>query len=61
MTKQDSLDASGFLLLAQGHLMKAKEKLDSRTMPYLLVDDACDGVRHALKMLKEKEERCRKS
>lgn len=66
MTKQLGLSAANFLLLAGGHLMRAKEKLakeqgpDSRTMPYLLVDDACDDVRDALKMLSEKEKPCNK-
>lgn len=60
MTKQ-GLDARGFLLVGLGSLVKAKEKLakkqgpDSCTRPYLLVDDACDCARRALKLLKEEE------
>lgn len=66
MTKQAGLSAAGFVLLASGHLRQARELLakeqgpDSRTLPYLQVDDACASARRALKMLKEKEEPCSK-
>ena len=62
MTKRDGLGAAGFLLLAEGHLRRAREVLlkeqrpSSRDLPYLLVDDACDDARRALKLLKEEEE-----
>lgn len=52
-----TLSASGFLLVGLGSLVKAKEKLareqgpESRTLPYLLVENACDSARRALKML----------
>jgi len=62
------LDAGGFLLIALGHLVKAREELDkeppSRAV-YKARNDtifASNSVRHALKLLDEqKEETCEKS
>ena len=65
MTKQ-GLDAAGFLLLAQGHLVNASEVLKkeesssaSREARWAIVD-AGNDIRRALKLLKqEKEETCK--
>ena len=67
MTKQDGLDVSGFLLLAEGHLVKASEVLKKeepsgirREVRWAIVD-AGNDIRYALKLLKqEKEEPCNK-
>ena len=62
------LDATGFLLVALGHLVKAKEKLDQEppsSTRYLAKRStvlATNEVRFALKLLDEqKEETCEKS
>ncbi len=62
------LDAAGFLLVALGHLVKAKEKLDqeppSRACWHAKQHStyAANYVRRALKVLDEqKEETCEKS
>lgn len=61
------LDAAGFLLVALGHLVKAKEKLDQEPPSmwvhnaYHLARVAANHVRYALKLLDElKEETCEK-
>ena len=66
MTKQ-GLDAAGFLLLAEGHLRKAKERLDqeppskARDNARLWAFSATNAAREALKELdKQKEEPCKK-
>ena len=67
MTTQIGLSAANFLLLAEGHLSKAKEKLTQEPMSATMyrVDfytkRAANSVRHALELLKqEKEEPCNK-
>lgn len=61
------LDAAGFLLVALGHLVKAKEKLDQeppsrgRYAGSIAIREATNYVRHALRELDElKEETCEK-
>ncbi len=61
------LDAAGFLLVALGHLVKAKEKLDQEPPSYAVYHAkhratyAANHVRLALKVLDElKEETCKK-
>jgi len=60
MTKQGP-DAANYLLLAKGHLVKAREMLLQKHLPIqtyvigYIVRDACENVRHALKLLKEEE------
>lgn len=64
MTKQ-GLSAAGFLLLAEGHLRKAKELLPSpptslrETMVLGTMNFVIPAVQNALKLLKE-EELCKK-
>ena len=67
MTTQDGLDASGYLLLAKGHLVKAREVLESHPRSFaegLALGDtqwAIKYTRIALELLKqEKEETCKK-
>jgi len=61
MTKQ-GLDAAGFLLLAEGHLMKATQRLDQRPFSGAVhkatveVIYATNSVRHALELLKQEKE-----
>lgn len=64
MTKQ-GLDAAGHLLLAEGHLRKAKEQLDQEPPPKANRDAvgytvwSIVNARSALRMLdKQKEEPC---
>ena len=59
MTKQDGLDAAGFLLLAEAHLVRAREILAKRpgSCPYLDTKHAISTIRLVLNQLKyEKEE-----
>ena len=57
-----TLDAAGFLLLAEGHLLKAKEKLTQESMSATMyrVDfytkRAANSVRHALELMKQEQE-----
>ena len=69
MTTQDhpGLDASGFLLLAEGHLRKANELIMKEDLSGILgevrwtIVDAGNNTRRALKLLKqEEEETCKK-
>ena len=61
MTKHDGLDASGFLLLAEGHLVKASEVLkkeepsSARREARWAIVDAGNDIRRALNLLKEEE------
>jgi len=62
------LDAAGFLLVALGHLVKAKERLDQEPPSKGVYDAklgirwAANNVRYALARLdKQKEETCEKS
>lgn len=62
------LDAAGFLLVALGHLVKAKEKLDQEPPSRAQYNArywticAANNARYALKVLDEqKEETCKKS
>ena len=68
MTTQIGLSAANFLLLAEGHLVRAREKLMAQawsTDVYVARGDvtiAIDHVRGALGVLdKQKEEPCEKS
>jgi len=61
------LDAAGLLLVALGHLVKAKEKLDQEPPSMwthnalFLIQVAANHVRYALKLLDEqREETCEK-
>lgn len=59
MTKQHGLDTSGFLLLAEGHLVKARDAEASKDSPafnsaaYTLIYDAMEKVRKARELLKQ--------
>ncbi len=62
------LDAGGFLLVALGHLVKAKEKLEEMPKSWatyqakVWTTEAGNFARYALKLLDEqKEETCEKS
>ena len=61
MTKQVGLDASGFLLLAEGHLRKARGGLHSspttlrETMVFGTLDFVIPAIRNARELLKEEE------
>jgi len=63
MTKQEGLDASGFLLLGLGHLEKAGEMLPSspsslRGATVLgTLDVVIPAIRDALKLLKPEKEK----
>ena len=63
MTKQDGLDASGFLLLAEGHLRKAEHALgqteEESLTAYMAgeaITRAVASTREALELLAEEEE-----
>ena len=59
---QVGLDAAGFLLLAQGHLVNASEVLkkeepsSARREARWAIVDAGNDIRRAIKLLKEEEE-----
>lgn len=62
-----SLDAAGYLLVALGHLVKVREKLDQEPpsrftrRAWVYTGEAGNFVRFALKLLdKQKEETCEK-
>jgi len=68
MTKQIGLSASGFLLLAEGHLRKAREKIEQRRWSGAAhkadgeIIYAISSTRHAQELLKQDEEElCNKS
>ena len=62
MTKQDGLDAGGYLLMAESHLIKAKERLHSppttlrETMVFGTLNFVIPAVRNALDLLKQEHE-----
>ena len=63
MTKQEGLDASGFLLLGLKHLEKARDIEAAKDFPpfnpelYGLIYAAMDKVSEALELLKQEKER----
>jgi len=68
MTKPYGLDAAGFLLLAEGHLVKAREQIEqggyfgATYKAHAEIIYAISSVGHAQELLKQnKEEPCNKS
>ena len=66
MTTQIGLSAANFLLMAEGHLIKARDSVGGTEQPtrdYMAgeaIVRAIHATRHAMKLLK-KEETCKKS
>ena len=64
MTKQIGLSAANYLLMAKGHLVKARERLEQGSWSGAAhkahgeIIYAINSARHAMELLKEKEEPC---
>lgn len=66
MTKQIGLGPADFLLLAEGHLRKARQRLEQESWcaaaynAHGQIIYATNSARHARKLLEQKEQPCKK-